>query len=347
MPNVRSISTDIIINQIDTVNSTIDVFMDITIGDASRNDCVILLKEWKAFSSQSEHITTTSTSTIQQSTTNSAQCLEIAIKLLQKLQEQDTPINQNSVSIFWYNCLEHDEPCFYVNTSGTTCTSSFRVKLTCKNSLSRNMYLFPFDDSRVVFSFAFSKELSTLENSKVFLTCSDIEFFSHPTFRCLRINNDEVVEFRVLRRPLFYIWNIVIPNFLIVCFVFAFANVSSLENRLGTFVSIILTLVGVKITVSGYVPKLPSTTLLDKQVLCSFLVVFIAGIESFLVCPKLSDDDSDTMLIDYYFFVALSLFWLSFHLFLLHLTFCRNPPVTSEKLECEWKREKSLQFNES
>ncbi|KAG1680423.1 hypothetical protein FOA52_015514 [Chlamydomonas sp. UWO 241] len=110
-----------------------------------------------------------------------------------------------------------------------------------------------------------------------------VEIYAHP------MSNDRLsVEFVLItrRRPIFYAINVVLPVWCIVLFSFiSFSfKASELERRLSVTLTMVLTLVAFKLSVSTakYVPITSRMTLMDWFMIMAFVVVALVALQNFL-----------------------------------------------------------------
>ncbi|KAJ8037905.1 Glycine receptor subunit alpha-3 [Holothuria leucospilota] len=89
-----------------------------------------------------------------------------------------------------------------------------------------------------------------------------------------KVYSTYLIKLHAQRKPLFYVWNVVLPVFCILALSFT-SFVIDAENpsdRLSVTVTMLLTAVAFKSAVSSMLPKIPYLTLLDKYVLCNFIL---------------------------------------------------------------------------
>lgn len=89
------------------------------------------------------------------------------------------------------------------------------------------------------------------------------------------------IRFRLQRIPRFYIFQIIIPLFLIVSlgFLASTLHLSELADRLSIILTLLLTTVAFKYMVAEYIPRVPYITVLDKYVTTGFLILFASAVE--------------------------------------------------------------------
>jgi hypothetical protein len=110
-----------------------------------------------------------------------------------------------------------------------------------------------------------------------------------PKIRSVRPSNGDQprIELQIFieRRPSFFLYNVVLPLAIICGLVLTnFAlPIEELGGRLQGVLTLLLTAIAFKFVVTSYIPKLPYLTLLDKYILCSYLLIFFAAVENALV----------------------------------------------------------------
>jgi len=89
------------------------------------------------------------------------------------------------------------------------------------------------------------------------------------------------IRFRLQRIPKFYIYQIIIPLFLIVSlgFLSSTINFVDIADRLSIILTLLLTAVAFKYMVAEYLPRVPYVTILDKYVTTGFVMLFISATE--------------------------------------------------------------------
>lgn len=75
----------------------------------------------------------------------------------------------------------------------------------------------------------------------------------------------------LVRRPAFYLWNIVLPVNVLVLLSFSTYAMEELADRTSVTLTLLLTLVAFKLGINGYLPTTSYLTLLDKYLIASFL----------------------------------------------------------------------------
>jgi hypothetical protein len=89
------------------------------------------------------------------------------------------------------------------------------------------------------------------------------------------------IRFRLQRIPRFYIFQIIIPLFLIVSLgcLASTLHLSELADRLSIILTLLLTTVAFKYMVAEYIPRVPYITILDKYVTTGFFILFVSAFE--------------------------------------------------------------------
>ena len=124
------------------------------------------------------------------------------------------------------------------------------------------------------------------------------------------------IQFRLTRRPEFYLFNILFITFLIVMLSYTvyIVDVHDFSARMGILETNFLTAVAFKFTINTYIPAVSYLTLLDIYMILTFTFIFAIVVAS--VIMSLLDKD-DAQYLNFYFTLITSITWISIHILIL------------------------------
>jgi hypothetical protein len=120
------------------------------------------------------------------------------------------------------------------------------------------------------------------------------------------------IQMKLTRRPEFYLFNIMLINFLIVTISLSVYTIDAQDfaTRVGILETNLLTAVAFKFVINSYVPSVPYLTLLDKYMILTFMIMFTTVVVSFIM--SLIDADAADLWNSYFTYAAFGL-WVFVH----------------------------------
>ena len=124
------------------------------------------------------------------------------------------------------------------------------------------------------------------------------------------------IQFRLTRRPEFYLFNILFITFLIVMLSYTvfIIDVHDFAARMGILETNFLTAVAFKFTINTYVPAVSYLTLLDMYMILTFTFIFAIVVAS-VIMSLLDKDDAQNF--NFYFTCITSITWILIHFFII------------------------------
>jgi len=209
-----------------------------------------------------------------------------------KNSESDIDERDKKTALYLHNKVDGDDPeTWFTLHDGEL---SYRMKCTGKFSEKFELRYFPFDTQELnlwVSSFLTeesielspNREKKSLVATEYSYTLAEWDLWEHVITRKFRSNPKYSATGRryplftftvhVTRRWKFYFWNVMLPMFILVTMAGSalVVPVDDPATRLGIALSLVLTVVAFKFTISGYVPKIAYNTLLDVYNIFSFV----------------------------------------------------------------------------
>jgi hypothetical protein len=124
------------------------------------------------------------------------------------------------------------------------------------------------------------------------------------------------LQMTVRRKSMNYIWNFILPLFLIVLMTFSVwaIEVGEIGDRLGVSVTMVLTAIAMKLQVSDKLPSISYTTFIDQYVTTSFVFIFLIVAENAMI--MLVDEEERENVDSMCFWIILGVFLLGNLIFL-------------------------------
>lgn len=144
-----------------------------------------------------------------------------------------------------------------------------------------------------------------------------------------------ICTMNVQRQSRTWIVNFMFPTSVLTLFgSFTMLMENSLDSRLGSILTLMLTQAAVKLVLAGYLPKVSYLTVMDQFVLLSFCRMAIAGIEAAVVSQMVGEEWEGTVqrldLLTFYVYLAL---WFLMHPLVWCLTCRANRKAAQHKVE--------------
>ncbi|KAL6043632.1 hypothetical protein QOT17_023780 [Balamuthia mandrillaris] len=128
--------------------------------------------------------------------------------------------------------------------------------------------------------------------------------------------SEYLAQIRLQRFSSYYVFNVgaVMALLVSMCFYTSAIPLDALPDRMSITLTLILTVVAFKYSVSDNLPKINYMTLLDKYVLVSFLFLYAMGLENFLISTSSSEKEVVEAW-DHRLMVWWLCLWVVFHLY--------------------------------